>query len=153
MFSMKEIVIRLMSDYARARVIVEPDSECLTWTGMISAKGTPVTRVQPTKEKSHPAKSAPKYTWELVHGELEQGGRLRNICGNKLCVNPYHYEPYSKRCVNGHELTPDTTKTWTAHTTNAKGEKGTYRHSACRVCINEFPRKMKQSDKIALSNY
>lgn len=142
LMSMKEHILRVLDSHTSARIITEPDSECLIWTGPVNHRGVPTTRVQPTKEKKYPIKSAPLHTWELVHGKLE-GDRLRNTCGTKLCVNPHHYEPYSKRCANGHEWTPEITKTWTAHTINAKGERVPYPHKACRVCIDEFPRKSK----------
>jgi hypothetical protein len=133
---MKESVIRLLDAYCSARIISEPDSECITWTGRVCVKKGrsdyyPVMKTVYTKKSWW---SVPRYTWSLMKGNLHKDDRLRNNCGNFACINPYHYEKKSAVCPNGHprgETTNyPTRQTWT----NALGEEKEILVVHCRVC-------------------
>ena len=118
------------------RTIVEPDSECLTWTGRLNTKKgrsdvQPVMKTVYTKGSWH---SVARYTWELFRSELPKTDRLRNVCGNPACINPYHYENISKICPNGHKRTPENLVLIEQLWVDASGEPQVGLAKHCRVC-------------------
>jgi hypothetical protein len=102
---MKETVYAKLNSYAMERTIMEPDSECLTWVGVMSNKNAPVMKTAQTKRRWV---AVCRYTWVMFRSELTKYDKLRNVCGNRACINPYHYENISEVCPNGHKRTPET---------------------------------------------
>lgn len=84
---------------------MEPDSECLFWVGPFNNKNTPVMKTAQTNRRWV---AVSRYTWQLVRSKLTKYDKLRNVCGNRACVNPYHYESMSEICSKGHKRTPET---------------------------------------------
>ncbi len=133
---MKESVIRLLDAYCSARIISEPDSECITWTGRLSVKKgrsdySPVMKTTATKGSWW---SVPRYTWSLVKGDLNKYDKLRNACGNLACINPYHYERKSEICPNGHPRSETVDYPSRQLWTTAIGEERESLAIHCRVC-------------------
>ena len=67
------------------------DSGCWLWTGLCDREGRPVLR-EPGSASQH---SARRWAWQLARGEIQRSQRLRNTCGNTLCIAPDHAEIYS----------------------------------------------------------
>lgn len=72
----------------------ERRGECLIWRGSVDALG--YGRCERFGERG-----AHRVAWKLRRGNVAKG-RLRNLCGNRLCVSPEHWaepqgKPVSKR--------------------------------------------------------
>ena len=119
---------------------VEKTATCWIWKGHVLAKGKAYGQVH-IRGKSM---MAHRYPWEQKHGPVPPRLQLDHLCRNRLCVNPNHLEAVSARenimrstgvaainakrtkCVNGHELSPENTKT------SLRKDGNTRRH--CRKC-------------------
>jgi hypothetical protein len=146
---MKEEVIRLLDSYCSSRIIPEPDSECITWTGRLAVKKQrpdyyPVMKNVYTKGAWL---SVPRYTWSLIKGELKKHDKLRNACGNFACINPYHYEKKSEFCPKGHPrnevVNYPIIQTWT----KANGEELEILVIHCRICKREELKNYRSAKK------
>ena len=69
----------------------EAISGCCVWTGLTDRDGRPVVR-ETGGGSQH---SARRWAWQQERGEIPRSQRLRNICGNVLCISPNHAEVYS----------------------------------------------------------
>jgi len=98
-------------------------------------------------------RSVHQVAWELLVGPPPVGLELDHLCHIRHCVNPDHLEWVTHRenlmrsdnlvaqnarkthCVNGHEFTPENTRT------DSRGNRG------CWICIrrrrNEYKRKVR----------
>jgi hypothetical protein len=133
---MKETIYARLNSYVMERTIMEPDSECLTWVGRLrlkegSSKHTPVMKTTQTKRTWL---SVPRYTWGLFRPELSKHDRLRNACGNRACINPYHYENISEVCPEGHKRTPETFYLKKRRRLDPDGQTLVYLEQNCRPC-------------------
>jgi hypothetical protein len=59
---------------------------CWVWTGSIRPGTHPVFSV------SRYCMTAARVAWFMETGELPAGGRMRQRCGNQLCVRPSHFD-------------------------------------------------------------
>jgi hypothetical protein len=109
---------------------MEPDSECLTWVGRIH-KNEPIMKTTQTKRVWV---SVSRYTWALFRSELSKYDRLRNVCGNRACINPYHHENTSEVCRKGHKRTSETFYLKRVLRLDSMGEPIVYIEQSCRLC-------------------
>lgn len=100
---------------------VEKKEGCWEWVGSSS-------RGYGEMQWEHKLKKAHRISYELLKGKIPEGLEIDHLCRNKLCVNPDHLEPVTKKenirrmrvitrvqyviknrarthCVNGHPLT------------------------------------------------
>lgn len=114
---------------------IEKTKTCWNWKGTLS-KGYGKVYVQGNKSKS-----AHRFIYEMLVGEIPEGFELDHLCRNRSCVNPKHLEPvthlenvrrglpYRKvvtHCIRGHERIPENI------VTKRYGEHG----KVCRLCRN-----------------
>ena len=64
---------------------------CWIWSGLTDRDGRPVVR-ETGGASQH---SARRWAWQQERGKIPRSQRLRNTCGNVLCVAPDHAEVYS----------------------------------------------------------
>lgn len=95
--------------------------DCWLWTGTVDTPG--YGRVQINRRKI----GAHRVAYEALVGPIPEGLDLDHLCRNRLCVNPAHLEPVTRRenllrgntvpaqraarthCPAGHEYTPENT--------------------------------------------
>lgn len=144
---MKEHVISLLDSYTSSRIINELDSECITWTGRLSIKKGrddffPIMKTKKTWL------SVPRYTWKLVRGNLSKYDKLRNTCGNKCCINPYHYDNKTLFCPKGHPRNEKNVYPSRQVWINASGEEIQSLAVSCRSCKVEENRLSRRRKKL-----
>jgi len=131
---MKETIYARLNSYAMERTVIEPDSECLTWIGSLKLKGSKLTPIMKTTQTKRIWVSVPRYTWGLFRPELSKHDKLRNACGNRACINPYHYENISEICPHGHKRTPENFYVKQTKRPGPNGESVAYIEQRCRTC-------------------
>lgn len=88
------------------------DNGCWLWHGSVDTQkyaGKPLpTFWAATSRANHKVVVAYRYAYEKRIGELpnQKKSVLRNLCGENLCANPYHYELVARREILVHEATP-----------------------------------------------
>lgn len=100
---------------------VEKTDSCWVWTAATYPNGYGEFGIEGRTCLVH------RVAWELLVGPIPDGLDLDHLCRNRLCVNPDHLEPVTRRenllrgetipafhaaqthCVHGHEFTPDNT--------------------------------------------
>lgn len=74
-----------------SRLIIDPDSDCLLWTGCLNSRGYGVIGVNGRRELVH------RVAWELEHGPIAEGLTIDHVhaagCRYKHCANVAHLEP------------------------------------------------------------
>lgn len=72
-----------------SRVVVDPNTTCLVWTGSIGTGGYGRHRWanSPKFRQSH------RIAYELTVGPIPVGLMLDHLCRNRICCNPAHLEP------------------------------------------------------------
>lgn len=129
------------------RIVVDTATGCWNWTGAVNWKRGGYGTVTLTGRKTT---SAHRLTYELVVGEIPTGLDLDHLCRNRLCVNPKHLEPVTRRenllrgqgatainaakthCPQGHEYSPE----------NTYVHPGT-NNRRCRTCNAESVHRMR----------
>lgn len=104
-----------------ARITGEPNSGCWLWLGPMLPNGYGKAQV---KQKSY---WVHRLFYQMYKGEVHAGRELDHLCRVRLCVNPAHLEPVTRRenvrrgisqfaakmnsthCVNGHEFSNENT--------------------------------------------
>lgn len=89
-------------------------------------------------------KTAHRWSYEFMRGEIPPGLQLDHLCRNRACVNPEHLEPVTSlvnwwrgiapsainarktHCDHGHEFTPENTM--------SRSEGG----RRCRTCVSDY---------------
>ena len=64
------------------QVDVGAPGECWNWQGPVGPDGVPAFDGRPAATRAY----------ELARGPVPEGARLRQLCGNPMCVNPDHRE-------------------------------------------------------------
>lgn len=70
-----------------ARRIVESDSDCWEWTGVLSHNGYGLVTVERRMRQVH------RFVYELLSGPIPEGLQLDHLCRVRHCCNPEHLEP------------------------------------------------------------
>lgn len=68
----------------RIRQHIHIDGGCWIWTAAVDNRQHPVIWVAGRTERTR------RITWQLTHGQLPAGTRLRRTCEQPRCVNPNH---------------------------------------------------------------
>lgn len=76
-----------------AKINVNEETQCWEWTGMVNNHFGRI------KIDGKP-KSAHILSYNLFVGEIPEGHYLKQVCGDRLCVNPEHLTPSKKRGPN-----------------------------------------------------
>lgn len=122
-----------------ARVVITPT--CWLWSGALTGRGY--------GKFGSPARSAHRYMYELFRGPIPDELEIDHLCRVHRCVNPDHLEAVPHKvnvergelrlvlgsrthCKNGHEFTPENTRTYV-------GGRGFQR--VCRACKRESMRE------------
>lgn len=106
-----------------------PHETCLHWTGASTREGHFLQMERdanmrpslcPVYRKSFPRirfEKVETYVHRLVYEKTEgllPGGRLKNLCGDTLCINPHHWGPsYPKNEIEELEEAPEYSTDWT----------------------------------------
>lgn len=86
---------RTLAQRLFARVSVEADG-CWIWTGSIrKGYGQIWTSLDASGHRS--LLQAHRASYELARGPIPEGLDLDHLCRNRLCVNPDHLEPVTRR--------------------------------------------------------
>lgn len=114
------------------------DAQCWPWKPKLDRDGYGTFTVNGANIRAH------RFSYELIHGPIEQGMQLDHLCRNRACVNPTHLEPVMQivnllrgngvgavnrrktHCPRGHEYTPENT----LHHTDRAG----HIRRLCRAC-------------------
>jgi hypothetical protein len=99
------------------KISPEPMSGCWLWIGHMSGRGYGVAHLKKKRLGAHRA------VYEELVGKIPSGLEVDHLCRNRICVNPQHLEPVTKRtnilrgvgmgarharataCPRGHEYT------------------------------------------------
>lgn len=99
------------------RLVIDPDTGCLLWTGYISEDGYGIVHTGGKVRKVH------RVAWELANGPIPSGLQLDHLCRVRNCANVDHLEPVTQRvnvmrgqgiapkraaqteCIHGHPFT------------------------------------------------
>jgi hypothetical protein len=95
---------------------------------------------------------AHRWVWSYIYGDIPEGRVIDHLCGNPLCVNPFHLRTTTQRenllagkstvnainaakdrCVNGHYFSPANTYYW-------RGSR------KCRTCHRENARRYRETN-------
>lgn len=74
-----------------AKVSPEPTSGCWLWTGALKGLGYGNMRFERVYHSTH------KFAYERLVGEVPPGRDLDHRCRTRVCCNPEHLEPVSRR--------------------------------------------------------
>ncbi|MEO5343627.1 MAG: HNH endonuclease [Gammaproteobacteria bacterium SHHR-1] len=74
----------------RLQVQINPDTSCWEWQGQIANSGHG--RMMISDAQGRRTVSAAQASFIAHHEELPPGVRVRQTCGNRLCVNPDHLQ-------------------------------------------------------------
>lgn len=114
------------------------ESGCWEWVGGKSGTGYGCWKVNGKTRRAY------RVMYERAKGPVPEGKELDHLCRNRLCVNPDHLEPVTRRenvlrgispsavharkthCHQGHPFTPENTALW-----NRKNGTQT---RVCRTC-------------------
>lgn len=72
----------------------EPNSGCWLWEGAISTGGYGRFRRSPPHCKKV---QAHRFSYELVHGAIDEALQIDHLCCNPACVNPVHLDVVTPR--------------------------------------------------------
>lgn len=116
-----------------------------------------------TKRGQNKRVLAHRYSYQMLVGAIPDGLELDHLCRNKLCVNPAHLRPVTKRenilaipreirakfgkkthCRNGHEFTPE-------NTLLRPDVRGVWRE--CRACRKATERRARAKKGMAPRNW
>lgn len=135
----------------RIAVRLEPDGECLVWTGARSKAGYGQIKVGP---RTSPVLYVHRVMCEAFNGEIPFGFTVDHLCRNRACARPDHLEAVTQKenilrgtsrsaihakrihCIRGHAFSPE--NTYVA----PRGQR------VCRACMRHrdslrVPRKRK----------
>ena len=73
------------------------EGECWLWRGQVSNSGFGRLMVRDDGKKVNKMVTAQHASYQAFVGEIPQGLLIRARCGNRLCVNPEHLEPFDPR--------------------------------------------------------
>lgn len=100
---------------------VDKTSECWLWTGATTRGGYGHIKIDGQMQRAH------RVAYELAGQVIPRGFDVDHLCRTRLCVNPAHLEPVTRRqniirgvgptarhsrqthCKRGHEFTPENT--------------------------------------------
>lgn len=120
---------------------------CWLWLGSVGHNGYGKTKVANKHYAAH------RLVYETNVGPIPDGLELDHLCRVRLCVNPEHLEPVTRRenlarsnasaavsmrfdtCVRGHDLTPENTYVRPSRPTSR----------ACRTCRRAFAKAQRRN--------
>jgi hypothetical protein len=76
-----------------AAALSEDENGCWIWSGRQNSNGYGMT----TKTNSHTSVVVHRYVYELLVGPIPPGLDLDHLCRVRLCANPKHLEPVTRR--------------------------------------------------------
>ncbi len=87
------------------KLLVMPDG-CWQWIGAKHSEGYGVIRADGRPAYAH------RVAYELLVGPIPEGLDIDHLCRNRLCVNPTHLEPVTRRenLLRGDTITADQTR-------------------------------------------
>lgn len=108
---------RLPEGVSLSQLLHQIPRECLIWRGAVvqpslkhrryaSPKTEEITTIE-VKDRARARfnnEPAERIVWEFVKGPAQ--GRLKNTCGNPLCINPDHWRDEIPKKPKGHALSP-----------------------------------------------
>lgn len=116
----------------------DDEGECLIWFRTKTSAGYGNVRFGGKTHTAH------RLAYELTNGPVPKGMELDHLCRNRLCIDPTHLEPVTRRenilrgegptarharqthCSRGHEFTPENTYRRPGHNIRT-----------CRTCQRE----------------
>lgn len=75
----------------KARISLNPDTQCWEWQGQISNSGRGRTMIQ-DEHGTTLTVSAEDASYLAFFGAIPLKRLVRQTCGNRLCINPEHLE-------------------------------------------------------------
>jgi hypothetical protein len=61
-------------------------NDCWQWLGGVNSLG------YPSKTIGGKTTTGQRWMWQQLHGPLPDTLKIRLTCGNRLCINPHHFE-------------------------------------------------------------
>ncbi len=128
---------------------VERTDTCWLWVGATNSRGYGCWGVEGVSHLAH------RVAYEVLVGPIPEGLTIDHLCFNKLCVNPAHLEPVTRRenirrayelskpthCPQGHE--------YSERNTYLKPRAGGHLNRICRLCAYQATKRNRAKKKAA----
>ena len=79
------------SPLAHSNLAVDLAAPCWIWQGYVLPTGYGQLIIRQRKWRAH------RYMWTMMRGPIPDGLDLDHLCRNRLCINPQHLEPVTRR--------------------------------------------------------
>lgn len=138
-------------DRIMAKVSPEPNTGCFLWMGALDQHG------YGQIHKDGHTRSAYRVLYELVKGPIPQGLELDHVCRERLCVNPQHLEPVTRkenltRSPLSWQIHRNKTHCPAGHSYSARNTFRVKRHGQiigrrCRICMSAAGKRWREKVK------
>jgi hypothetical protein len=124
-------------DRLLAGLIIDPDSDCVLWSGALGSKGYGSIKVAGKNLMTH------RLAWELVNGPIPAGLQIDHLCRVRHCANLSHMELVTSRVntlrgVSESAVNAAKTHCKRGHPFDSENTRFTPQgHRICRICRHE----------------
>jgi hypothetical protein len=126
-----------------AKLIVDPDTGCLIWTGAWAGPGYGQIMINRRQQYVH------RVMYELFAGPIPDGLVIDHLCRNRRCAAPAHLEPVTQRenILRGEGLAAQQVRRTQCPYGHPYDEANTYRFGVglrkrgCRACTRRRQRE------------
>jgi hypothetical protein len=140
---------KTLQERFKERYTVDPNTGCWNWTAGTNGKGYAYIWTGPNRKGD--TRQAYKVAWEFKYGPVPAGLELHHTCGHRLCVNPDHLKPKTRREHQREHPQSIITGANALKTVCPNGHKYTHKNKAgsrcCRICLRDAMRRIRKTRK------